>query len=84
VALGAGTAELIDKDINANSESDALLSIYQGDTRADQIRAGGNVAALRGQNAKTAGYINAGASALSGVGSASRAWSKAPVRVGDY
>lgn len=78
VALGTGTAELIDKDINANSETDALLSIYQGETRADQIRAGGNVAALRGQNAKTAGYLNAGASVLNGVGSVSRAWGSRP------
>lgn len=48
VTVGVGSAELIDKEINKNSEQDALLSIYQGDTRAQQIRAGGQIAADEG------------------------------------
>lgn len=48
VTVGTGTAELIDKEINANAEQDALLSIYQGDNRALQIRAGGKIAADEG------------------------------------
>lgn len=81
VTVGTGTAEIIDKDINASAEEDALMSIYQGDVRAGQIRQGGAIsefnglsAQARGKNAQSAGYINAGASALSGVGQASRTW----------
>jgi hypothetical protein len=85
VTLGAGSAEVIDKEIGANAEEDALMSIYQGDVRAGQIRQGGKLADFQGQsslaasatksaNVKSASYINAGASALSGVGAASRAW----------
>lgn len=55
VTVGSGTAELIDKEINANSEEDALLSIYQGDNRAMQIRAGGKIAADEG--AATGRYL---------------------------
>jgi hypothetical protein len=85
VTVGTGTAELIDKEINSNAEEDALMSIYQGDTRALQIRQGGRIseingmntaaaATVRGKNAQTAGYFNAASSALSGAGKAYSSW----------
>lgn len=120
VTVGVGTAELIDKEINQNSEQDALLSIYQGDNRAQQIRASGKIAAdegaatgrslaygseyqgrsldaksadltslsadyrKRGKNAQTAGYVNAGSSALSGAGAAAKAWGSNKDPIGDF
>lgn len=111
VTVGVGTSEIIDKEINTNAEQDALMSIYGGDTRAQQIRASGQIAAdqgayqgrgldarsynlksdaaeftARGKNAQTAGYLNAGASALSGIGRASQSWSGTAARdpIGDF
>jgi len=97
VTVGTGTAELIDKEITANAEEDALLSIYQGDTRALQIRQGGRISELagintagaattRGKNAQSAGYMSAASSALSGAGRAASSWSSASKAdpIGDF
>lgn len=97
VLVSSGTAELIDRKINSNAEEDALMTIYQGDTRAAQIRQGGkiaemnginaaNTATTRGKNAQTAGYVNAASSALSGFGKAANSWSSAAKTdpIGDF
>lgn len=72
VTLSTGSAEQIEQKITRGAEEDALLAIYEGNTKADQIRSGGNAAKIQGANAKKAGQLNAFSSAL---GSASKAWS---------
>lgn len=102
VVVGVGTSELIDKSINQNSEQDALASIYEGDTRANQIRQTGTIANYNGsmsgaaaytradnlekagKNAEKAGYLNAGASALSLVGQSARGWGSKSDPIGDF
>lgn len=77
VTVGAGTAEQIDTTIQQNAEQDALTAIYQGNTQALYTRQEGAIARIAGSNAKDASYLNAGATALGGIGSASRAWGSA-------
>lgn len=76
VTVGAGTAEVIDKDIKSASEQDALTAIYTGSTQALQTRQEGAIAKINGGNGKTAGYLNAASTALGGIGTAYRAWNR--------
>lgn len=80
VTVGAGTAELIDKDINANAQQDALTAIYNGNTAALQTRQEGAISKIAGSNARSAGYMNAASTALSGIGTAYRAWGGGTVK----
>lgn len=74
VVVGVGTAEQIDKTINANAEQDALTAIYDGTNRARSITQGGNLAASRSRNAASAAQIGAFGSALQGGATIARGW----------
>lgn len=64
VTIDSGTAEVINREIATNSEYDAQIAILTGGTRARQLSAQGEAARISGNNAATAGFLNAGASAL--------------------
>jgi len=74
VSIGSGTPVLIDEQIYRDSESDAMNTILTG-TR--QQRSANDQAALlesQGQNAQTAGFLNAGASVLAGGAKVGKGW----------
>lgn len=62
--VGEGTAVLIDQDIAARGEQDALMSIFNDSS--SQLLTESNVMKQRGKQAQTAGYLNAGSTALEG------------------
>lgn len=69
--FGGTYAGVIDQSA-ANAELDALNARYQGDiesrgllAQAEQARYGARVSRMNAKSARTAGYINAGAAALS-------------------
>jgi hypothetical protein len=64
VNVGEGTPLLIEQDIIKRGEEDAILGIYDGDDAARRLRAQAQGLRIQGQQAQTAGYINAGSSAL--------------------
>lgn len=73
VDVGEGTALNINKDIYANSEEDAVMTIFGG---ADRYARGNAEAAgyrIKGEQAQQAGYLNATSSLLSAAGSYGRA-----------
>lgn len=74
VVVGVGTAEQIDKTINANAEQDALTAIYDGTNRARSITQSGNLSASRSRNAASAAQIGAFSSALQGGATLARGW----------
>ena len=55
------------------------ISLYQGESKAVNLEDEAALARWKGQQARTAGYIGAGSSILSGVSSFSRFWNKTPV-----
>jgi len=57
-------------DTAIQGEIDALSTIYSGATSASYSRSRAGIASLEGRNAKKAGYLNAGATLLSGAGRA--------------
>lgn len=65
VSVDVGTAELINQEIDAGGEYDAQMAILTGGTRARQLNAQGEAARIGGSNAARAGFMNAGATALS-------------------
>ncbi len=81
VTVGVGTAEQIDQTVNARAEEDALLAIYGGKVKGQQIQTAGNLAGAQSDNAATASIINAGTSVLSGYGAMARGW-KTPATKG--
>ncbi|MEM5429400.1 hypothetical protein [Cupriavidus oxalaticus] len=77
VSIGAGTPLRISNEIYRTSEQDAYQTILSGTRaqRAGDIQAG--MLDTTGQNAATAGYLNAGSSLLGGAASAYKAgWAK--------
>jgi hypothetical protein len=60
-----GTAELINNQIDQGAEQDALTTILAGKSRRSQLNAQGQMAAMQGENARSAGYISAIGSGLS-------------------
>jgi hypothetical protein len=84
VTVGEGTAEQIDTDIAVRGEQDALAAIYEGTARSGQIRASGGMAAQRSRNAATAGYINAGTSALGAYSTVAKGWNVPAVNDNGY
>lgn len=65
VNVDTGTAELISTEINQNAEQDALTTIQTGVNRSRVMQAEGQAARISGNNARTAGYLNAASTALS-------------------
>lgn len=57
-------------DTAVQGELEALATLYSGATSASYYRSRADIAELGGRNAKRAGYLNAGATLLSGAGSA--------------
>lgn len=53
-------------------------AIYAGDSKATNLEDEAAIARWKGQNARTAGYISAGGSVLSGVSGFSKYWNKLP------
>ena len=72
VNVDTGTAELINTEIQQNAEQDALTTIQTGVNRSRAINAEGEAARISGRNARTAGYLNAGSTALSAFSTAQR------------
>jgi hypothetical protein len=64
VDVNAGTSVEINKKIGANAEEDALTEILDGNNQAARLNQQAEAYKISGSNAKTAGYLNAGASAL--------------------
>jgi hypothetical protein len=67
VSTGEGTALLINEDIYANAEQDAVMTIFGGNDRANRGNADAAGYRLKGSQAKTAGYLNATSSLLAGA-----------------
>lgn len=76
IGVGTGSALDIEEQSMVRAELDALTIAYEGDLQAsgllasaEQDRYMGEVAKARGENERTASYISAGASILSGAAS---------------
>jgi hypothetical protein len=74
VDVNSSTAKLIERDIAARGSEDIYQTIVTGQRRAQRIRQGGQVAAGVGEDMGTAGYLNAGASALGGFSQLAKGW----------
>lgn len=81
VDIGEGTALNINKDIYANAEEDAVMTIFGGVDRSKRgvnqaagYRATGEQAQISGNAAARAGTLNAASSILGGVGTVSKGW----------
>jgi hypothetical protein len=74
VTVGVGTAEQIDKEIQADSEQDALMAIYDGSNRSRNIQQAANMESYRSRNAAQAARIGAASSALQGGATLARGW----------
>lgn len=66
----SGSPLLVIKDTIAKSELDALAIRYGGEIEARQLRSKGAGLRAEGQTARTAGYLGAGSSLLTGAGNA--------------
>ncbi len=78
VDVGEGTALNINKDIYANAEEDAVMTIFGGADRAARGNAEAAGYRLKGAQAQQAGYLNATSSLLSAAVSYGQAngWKK--------
>ncbi|TXH01360.1 MAG: hypothetical protein E6R09_06820 [Rhodocyclaceae bacterium] len=81
VEVGEGTAVNINKDIYANAEEDAMLTIFGGVDRSKRginqaagYRATGEQAQISGNAAARAGTLNAASSILGGVSTVAKGW----------
>lgn len=72
VNVSVGTAEQIQTDVTRRGEVDALTAILSGKQASNARVAEGQAAKIAGDNAETAGYLNAAGTALSTFGTASR------------
>jgi hypothetical protein len=64
VSVGEGTPLLIEEDIIKRGEEDALIGIDDAQDAASRLRAQASGLRMQGNQAQTAGYINAASSAL--------------------
>ena len=62
----SGSFQDVQMDSAIQGEMDALAAIYTGQINSGSAQARAQLARLEGRNAKRSGYINAGASLLSG------------------
>ncbi|WP_439671449.1 Phage protein [Cupriavidus necator] len=76
VSIGAGTPLRISNEIYRTSEQDAYQTILSGRRANDAGAAQAGMLETAGQNAATAGYLNAGTSLLSGAAAAYTGWAK--------
>lgn len=82
VDSNVGTAELINKEITSNAEEDALTAVFGGNTSARRLNAQGQAAKIQGDNAATAGFLNAAGSALKAGSTFGKGW-RSTVRLTD-
>lgn len=74
VQVGEGTAVNINKDIYANAEEDAVMTIFGGADRSARSNAQATGYRIKGDQAQQAGYLNATSSILGGVSTAAKGW----------
>ncbi len=67
VAIGEGTPVRINEEIYKNAEDDAYSTLLTGARRKQSSEDQAGIMISEGNGAKTAGYLNAGASVLSGA-----------------
>lgn len=82
VKVGEGSALETERYIEQGVESDAFQALLGGDRRAAGLRLDGQLARIDGSMQKTAGYVNAVGTVLSGVQSYMRqsgGWKTGPV-----
>ena len=73
VDVGEGTAVNINQDIYRRAEEDAVMTIFGGIDRAKRGEAQAQDDRIRGEQAQTAGYLNAAGSVLSAASATNRA-----------
>ena len=69
VAIGEGTALRINEQIYKDSEDDAFSTLLTGARRQRTANDQAGLMAYEGRSARTAGFLNAGATVLSSAGS---------------
>jgi hypothetical protein len=74
VDINSKTAQLIQEDVANRAADDIYQTLISGQRRANRIRQQGVAAASQGEDAATAGYLNAGASALGAYSSLAKGW----------
>lgn len=82
VDSNVGTAEIINKEITAGAEEDALLAVFGGSTSARRLNAQGQAARIEGSNAARAGFLNAGSTALRAGAAFGKGW-RSTVKLSD-
>lgn len=82
VETGEGTALRITSGITEDAEQDAFQTILTGNNQGARLNAQAQADRISGNNAATAGYINAGSSLLSAGGKAYSGWKAA--KAGKY
>jgi len=75
-AIGEGSALRINEQIYQDSEEDAYSTLLTGTRRQRTANDQAGITQAQGRNAQTAGYINAGASILSGGAQIAKGWKK--------
>lgn len=74
VEVGEGTALNINKEIYANAEEDAVMTIFGGADRAARGNAEAAAHRVKGSQAQQAGYMNATSSLLAGGYQIAKGW----------
>lgn len=74
VDVGEGTALNINKEIYANAEEDAVMTIFGGADRAARGNAEADGYRFKGKQAQQAGYLNATSTILGAAGGMAKGW----------
>ena len=74
VDVNAGTSVEINKKIGANYEEDALNEILDGNNQAARLNQQTKADNITAKNARTSGFVNAGATAISGANQIYKGW----------
>lgn len=74
VEVGEGTALNINKEIYANAEEDAVMTIFGGADRAARGNAEAAGYRFKGKQAQQAGYLNATSTILGAAGGMAKGW----------
>jgi len=75
-AIGEGSALRINEQIYKDSEEDAYSTLLTGTRQQRTANDQASITRSQGRNAETAGYLNAGASVLSGGAQIAKGWKK--------
>ncbi|WP_431482236.1 hypothetical protein [Pseudomonas solani] len=74
VDIGEGTPININREITQNAEEDAALTIFGGANRAQRLNTEASNYRMAGSQAKTSGYMQAGANLISSGAQAYSGW----------